>query len=173
MEERSFEKGRNLEGILNKYSDWKSKISNEVINYFIDTSAKVGAYALPMAVMEASRGLDLNQIIQSRTSVALVDAVVARVYGRTLDYARKKLNPHEKGGVRGYLVDTLTMMGIYAPVYSGILCSAGANEEQIISATGMLCGILALTARPFGKYILNPWRRYWRGKIKKIKNSRG
>ncbi len=148
----------------NESLTWKSILSNGLKNYLVDTSAKVGTYALPMAAMEASQGLELDQIIQSRTSVALIDAVAAIIYGKSLNYARKKLNPEKKGGIRGYLVDTLTMIGVYAPIYAGILYSTGAENEQVASATGILCGILALTARPFSKYILDPWRKYWKTK---------
>lgn len=142
----------------------ESKLFNGLKNYLVDTSAKVGTYVLPMAAMEASQGLEVDQIIQSRTSVALIDAIAARIYGKSLNYTRQKLNPEKRGGIRGYIVDTSTMMAVYAPIYAGILYSTGAENKQIASATGILCIILALTARPFSKYILDPWRKYWKTK---------
>lgn len=142
----------------------RDKVYNGIKNYLVDTTAKVGTYVVPMGLMEYSQGLDFGQIIQSRTSVALIDAVAARIYGKTLNYTRKKFNPESKGSVRGYIVDTTTMLGVYAPIYSGILYSVDAEPDEITSATAILCGILAVTARPFSKYILDPWRKKWNTK---------
>jgi hypothetical protein len=142
----------------------KNLIKREIKGYLVDTSAKVGTYALPMGLMEASRGLSLEQIIQSRTSVALADAVLGRIYGKALNYTRKKFKTEGTTGVRSYLVDTGTMLAVYDPAYTVILASCGADNDQIMTATACLSGILALTARPFSKYILDNWRRYWKSK---------
>lgn len=139
----------------------KSMLEREVKAYFVDTSAKVGTYAIPMALMEASRGLNLEQIVQSRTSVALADAVLGRIYGKALNYTREKFGTEGKTGMKSYLVDTVTMLAIYDPAYALILQSCGADSEQTASAVGFLSVILALTARPFGKYVLDNWRKYW------------
>lgn len=141
-----------------------STIKREAKAYFVDTSAKVGTYAFPMGIMEASRGLSLEQIIQSRASVALADAILGRLYGKALNYTRKKFNTEGKKGIKSYLVDTATMFAIYDPAYMLILKSTGANWDQIESATLYLTGILMLTARPFSKYILDNWRKYWKTK---------
>ena len=129
-------------------------------NYLIDTSAKVGCYAPIMAAMEAYNGLDGEQILQSRATAALIDVGVARVYGKTLDKTRK-LFKAEKSKLRSYLVDTATMVGVYSPVYAGILAATGADAKQIGGALLMGAGIAAVTARPFGKYVLNNWRKMW------------
>jgi len=139
----------------------KSMLEREVKAYFVDTSAKVGTYAIPMALMEASRGLDLEQIVQSRTTVALADAVLSRIYGKALNYTREKFGTEGKTGMKSYLVDTVTMLAVYDPAYALILQSCGADSEQTASAVGLLSVILALTARPFGKYVLDNWRKYW------------
>lgn len=157
-----FDQGTLEEQINNHDLPWKSKVANEVKEYLVDTSAKVGTYTVPMALMESSQGLELNQIIQSRTLVVLIDGVAAKVYGKALNYTREKMNPEQKSGMRGYCVDTLTMIGVYAPIYAGILCSVGVENKQIASATSILCGVLAVTARPFSKYVLDPWRVFWK-----------
>ncbi len=139
----------------------KSILEREIKAYLVDTSAKVGTYAVPMGLMEASRGLSLEQIIQSRTSVALADAVLGRVYGKALNYTREKFETEGKKGIKSYLVDTVTMLAVYDPAYALILQSCGASSEQTASAVGYLSILLALTARPFGKYVLDEWRKYW------------
>ena len=139
----------------------KAIFKRELKAYLVDTSAKVGTYAIPMGIMEASRGLSLEQILQSRTSVALADAVLGRVYGKALNYTRKKFRTASKKGIKSYFVDTATMAGVYVPAYMAILGCAGAKLEQIESASLCLTGILAVTARPFSKYILDNWRKYW------------
>lgn len=147
--------------------NWKSKLSNGLKNYLVDTSAKVGTYVIPMALMEASRSLNLNEIIQSRTSVALIDAITARIYGKSLNYTRKKFNPELKVGFRGYIVDTSTMLAVYVPIYAGILKGIeyfNDKEINISSACLFLTGMLVTTARPFAKYILDPWRKFWKTK---------
>ena len=140
---------------------FRDKLLRETKAYLIDTSAKVGTYAIPMAVMEASQGLTLSQICKSRASVALADAVLGRMYGLSLNQTRKWLNPELKSGARAYLVDTSTMLAIYVPGYAAILTAVGASDKQIGSAGLWLSGILITTARPFAKYALDPWRKYW------------
>jgi hypothetical protein len=132
-------------------------------NYLIDTSAKVMCYAPAMAAMEAANGLSAEQIIKSRTAAAIVDAGAARIYGKLRDYVRTKVNA-DKSPVRSYLADTLSMIGTYTPVYAGILAANGANAKQIGLSLAMGAGIAALTARPYGKYVLGRWRKYWRYK---------
>ncbi|MBU1199275.1 MAG: L-alanine exporter AlaE [Nanoarchaeota archaeon] len=148
----------NLEKIIGKF-DCRSVLQG-VQNYLIDTSAKVASYAPLMATMEAFNGLDGDQILQSRLSAALVDSVVARVYGKTLDYVRNKFHadPKEKS-MKNYFIDTITMISIYTPVYAGILFATGANLSQIGSALLMGAGIATVTARPYAKYVLAPWRK--------------
>jgi len=136
-------------------------LEREVKGYLVDTSAKVGTYVIPMGLMEASRGLSLEQILQSRASVALADVVLGRIYGKALNYTRKRFGTEGKTGIKSYLVDTATMLAVYDPAYALILDSCGADCDQIKSATAFLSVILALTARPFSKYILDNWRRYW------------
>ena len=51
---------------IKQYVPSVSIIKREAKAYLVDTSAKVGTYAIPMGIMEASRGLSLEQIIQSR-----------------------------------------------------------------------------------------------------------
>ena len=142
--------------------DWEeTNLKGMTKNWLVDTSAKVGAYAVPMGIMEASRGLSLEQILQSRASVALADAVLGRIYGKTLNYTRKKFGTEGKTGIKSYLVDTATMLAVYDPAYALILEGCGADYDQIQSATAILSVILVCTERPFGKYILNNWRKNW------------
>lgn len=143
----------NLENIIKKAKEGSQ-------NWAIDTSAKVLAYAPLMSAMEYYNGLDGDQIIQSRLSVALVDSFVARIYGKTLDFMRKKLDakPEEKS-MKNYLIDTGTMIGVYTPVYAGILYSAGAEHSQVAGALTMGAAIAAVTARPFAKCVLGPLRK--------------
>lgn len=136
-------------------------LKKEAKAYLVDTSAKVGAYAVPMGLMEASQGLSLEQILQSRGSVALADAVLGRIYGKTLNWSRNFFGTEGKTGLASYLVDTATMLTVYDPAYALILKSCGADTDQITSATAFLSVILTLTARPFSKYILDNWRGYW------------
>lgn len=135
-------------------------IKRSIRNYAIDTTAKVGCYAPVMATMEYYNGLNGEQILQSRVTAALVDAGIARIYGKTLDKTRT-LFKAEKNGWRSYVVDTATMIGVYSPVYAGILAAAGADAKQIGGALLMGAAIAAVTARPFGKYVLNNWRIMW------------
>lgn len=144
-----------LEGILNK-------IYNGFKNYLVDTSAKVGTYAVPMGLMEASKGMDMDEILQSRTTVALSDAILARIYGKALNYSRKRFNPENKKGIKGYLVDTLPMLSVYVPAYAITLKGIeyfNNKDFDIPSACLFLTGMLIVTARPFAKYILDPWRK--------------
>ncbi len=131
-------------------------------NWAIDTSAKVLAYAPLMGAMEAYNGLDGEQILKSRVAAALVDAGVARVYTKTADYLSKKFKVDpKKGGIKGWVLDTTAMVGIYTPVYAGILAVSGANTKQIGAALIMGAGIATITSRPFRKYFLMPWRKFW------------
>ena len=139
----------------------KDRIKREFKGYLVDTSAKVCTYAVPMALMEASRGLDLEQIVQSRTSVALADAVLGRIYGKALNYTREKFGTEGKEGFKSYGVDTATMLAVYDPAYALILQGCGADSEQTASAVAWVSVILALTARPFSKYVLDRWRNHW------------
>jgi hypothetical protein len=148
--ERANQTSGKLETLLNK-------TKAELRAYLVDTSAKVGAYALPMGLMEASKGMNFEEIVQSRTSVALADAVLARIYGKLLNKTREKFGEN-------YLVDTATMMAVYVPAYAGILKGIEYfhdKEIDIPSACVFLSGLLIGTARPFGRYVLNPWRKYW------------
>ncbi len=142
-------------------AETKSMLKREIKAYLVDTSAKVGTYAVPMGFMEASQGLSLEQILQSRGSVALADAVLGRIYGKALNWSRQKFGTEGKTGLASYLVDTATMLAVYDPAYALILQSCGADSEQTASAVGFLSMILALTARPFSRYILDNWRGYW------------
>jgi hypothetical protein len=129
-------------------------------NWAIDTSAKVLAYAPLMGAMEAYNGLDGEQILKSRAAAALIDAGAARVYTKTADYLSKKFNVDiKKGGFKGWLLDTVAMVGIYTPVYAAILKANGVDNHQTISALLMGAGIAAVTSRPFRKYALMPWRK--------------
>ena len=129
-------------------------------NWAIDTSAKVLAYAPLMGVMEACNGLEGEQIAKSRIVAALVDAGVARVYTKTADYLSRKFNVDLKeGGFKGWLLDSLAMIGVYTPVYAGILKVSGADNQQTVSALLMGAGIAALTSRPFRKYVLTPMEK--------------
>lgn len=145
----------------------EEKLRDGFKNYLVDTSAKVGTYVVPMAIMEASRGMDFDEILQSRTTVALADSVLARLYGKSLNYTRKKFNPEMKKGVRGYMVDTSTMLAVYVPSYAGILKGIeyfNGKDIDIPSACLFLTGMLVATARPFSKHILDPWRKFWKTK---------
>lgn len=153
------------ERLCGKESKWTGAVSNSIKNYLIDTSAKVGAYALPMALMESCNGLDASQVLASRATAAVVDAGVARIYGKARDFVRNKVHA-EKSAVRSYLADTLTMIATYTPVYAAILKANGATNEQTAYSLVMGAGIAALTARPYGKYILEPWRRFCKKKAK-------
>jgi hypothetical protein len=152
----------NLIETAKQYVPCWTAIKRETKAYLVDTSAKVGTYAVPMGIMEASRGLSLEQIVQSRTSVALADAVLGRLYGKALNYTRRKTDTEGKTGIKSYVVDTATMLAVYDPAYMLILKSTGANLEQIESATLWLTGILMLTARPFSKHVLDKWRKKWK-----------
>lgn len=142
-----------------------NKIKYEVINWAIDTSAKTGSYAPLMGAMEAYNGLDLDQILQSRASAALIDVGLARAYTKTADYLGKKFDVDIKdSSPKAWLLDSLAMIGTHAPVYAGILALAGADVKQIGYASIMGAGIGLSTSKPFRKYILAPWRKFWRYK---------
>lgn len=129
-------------------------------NWAIDTSAKVGFYAPLMATMEAYNGLEGEQIIKSRAAAALIDVGVARIYTKTADYLAQRYKVNlKKGGLKGWALDTVAMVGAYTPVYAGILAAAGADTKQIGYSLLMGAGIAAVTSRPFRKYILAPWRK--------------
>ncbi len=140
----------------------KDKIKYEVINWAIDTSAKTGAYAPLMGAMEAYNGLDFEQILQSRASAALIDVGLARAYTKTADYLGKKFDVDIKdGSLKAWGLDALAMIGTHAPVYAGILVAAGADAKQIGYASLMGAVIGLSTSKPFRKYVLAPWRKYW------------
>ncbi len=151
-EEREVEQKTSLAG----------RVKASVGNYLIDTSAKVACYAPIMAAMEAYNGLDGDQILQSRATAALVDTAVARIYTKTADYLSKKYEVDFKtGGVKGWALDTAAMVGVYTPVYAGILAAAGADAKQITYSLIMGAIIAACTSKPFRKYALMPWRKLW------------
>ena len=150
------------EDTLDSRASILEKAKKEIINYLIDTTAKVGCYAPVMATMEAYNGLNEKQILQSRAIAALTDVFVARVYTKTADYLSKKFNVDiKKGGLKAWALDTLAMIGVYTPVYTGILAANGADAKQIGSLLVMGAGIAATTSRPFRKYALMPWRKIW------------
>ncbi len=143
-----------------KQASLTERVQQGVRNYLIDTSAKIGCYAPIMAAMEAYNGLDSEQILQSRATAALIDTGVARVYTKTADYLSKRYNVDLKnGGIKGWALDTAAMVGVYTPVYAGILAAAGADAKQIGSSLTMGAIIAAITSRPFRKYVLMPWRK--------------
>jgi hypothetical protein len=130
-------------------------------NWAIDTSAKIAVFAPLMGAMEAYNGLDAEQIVGARATSALVDTFVARAYTKTADYLCKKLSVDpKKGGIKAWAIDTASMIGTYAPVYTGILYANGANHDQVISANVMAAAIATITSRPFRKYVLFPWRKF-------------
>ena len=136
------------------------RVKAGVRNYLIDTSAKVCFYAPIMAAMEAHNGLDGEQILQSRATAALIDSAVARVYTKTADYLSKKSHVDlKKGGIKGWVLDTAAMVGVYTPIYAGILVSSGADAKQIAYSLTMGAIIASITSRPFRKYALVPWRK--------------
>lgn len=148
--------------VNNRKPSLSEKVRQGIKNYAIDTTAKVGCYAPVMAAMEAYNGLDGEQILQSRATAALVDTGVARVYTKTADYFFKKFNVDiKKGGLKGWALDTVAMVGVYTPVYAGILAATGADAKQIGASLLMGAGIAATTSRPFRKYALMPWRKLW------------
>ena len=129
-------------------------------NYAIDTSAKIVCFAPLMGSMEAYNGMDSEQILKSRAVSALIDGGVARVYTKTADYLSKKFDVDmKKGGFKGWLIDTVAMVGVYTPAYAGVLAVAGADAKQIGSALLMGAGIATVASRPFRKYALMPWRK--------------
>ena len=150
----------NLEGIIEESSrpTWKARTKQAVRNYAIDTAAKLSCYAPVMATVEAGMGLDANQIMRSRAMSAVVDLVIARGYGKVLDYTRKKFHA-EKSELRSYLADTSAMIGTYVPAYTGILAANGADLTQIGCGAAMCAAIIAATARPYAKYVLNKFRK--------------
>jgi hypothetical protein len=136
------------------------KIKVGIENYLIDTSARLAIYTPLMSVMEASCGLDSNQIIRQRAASVVIDFFVGRIYGKTLSFVRKKVKP--KSWLGNYFVDTMSMIGVYSPVYVGMLAANGATSQQIKIALVKATLIGMLTARPFAKYVLNRWRKYWK-----------
>ncbi|MDP2925132.1 MAG: L-alanine exporter AlaE [Nanoarchaeota archaeon] len=152
---------KNLENII-------QNVKERIQNWAIDTSAKVLAYAPLMGAMEAYNGLGGEQILKSRTAAALIDTGVARIYTKTADYLSKKFDVDiENGGFKGWLLDTVAMVGVYTPVYAAILKASGADNQQTTSALLMGAGIAAVTSRPFRKYALIPWRKLWNYKTDK------
>jgi hypothetical protein len=140
----------------------RDRVNYGIINWAIDTSAKTGTYAPLMGAMEAYNGLDIGQILQSRTSAALVDVGLARIYTKVADYLGRKFDVDIKdGGPKAWLLDALAMIGTYAPVYAGILASTGADAKQIGRASLMGAIIGLSTSKPFRKYVLAPWRKFW------------
>jgi len=143
-------------------TSFSERAGQGIRNYVIDTTAKVGCYTPLMAAMEAYNGLNSEQILQSRVTATLVDAGVARVYTKTVDYLSKRFKVDIKdGGLKGLALDTLAMVGVYTPVYAGILAAAGADTKQTCRSLAMGAGIAAITSRPFRKYALMPWRKLW------------
>lgn len=134
-------------------------VKTECEKYLIDTSAKIIVFTPLMATLEAYKGLELTQIIESRAGMALIDLGAARVYTKLRDKIKEKVEP--KNRVSEYLVNTLPMIAVYSPIYAGLLAASGASYDQgkalLISGTI----IVALTAQPFAKYFLIPWRKYW------------
>jgi len=141
----------------------RDKLRYEMIKWAIDTSAKTGAYAPLMGVMEAYMGLDFQQILQSRAGVALIDVGLARAYTLTADYLGKKFDADIRdGSLKAWGLDALAMIGTHAPVYAGILALAGADAKQIgyASLWGAVIGLT--TSKLFRKYVLAPWRKLCR-----------
>lgn len=134
----------------------------------IDLSAKAAFYTPIMATEELANGLDIKQVLQSRALCLLYDIPLAPLYGRVLNYARKRFKSEEsQNKLLRYAVDTGTLFGVYAPAYTGVLALSGANIGQIGYALAGMGITIAATARPFGKYVLNNWRtrrNYWKNK---------
>ncbi|MEK6934757.1 MAG: L-alanine exporter AlaE [Nanoarchaeota archaeon] len=140
----------------------RDRIKYGSINWAIDTSAKTGTYVPLMGAMEAYNGLDIEQIFQSRASAALVDVGLARIYTKTADYLGKKFDVDIKdGSPKAWGLDALAMIGTHAPVYAGILVATGADAKQIGYASLMGAIIGLSTSKPFRKFVLAPWRKFW------------
>ncbi len=140
----------------------RDRIKYGAINWAIDTSAKTGVYAPLMGAMEAYNGLDIGQILQSRATAALVDVGLARIYTKTADYLGNKFDVDIKdGSPKAWGLDALAMIGTHAPVYAGILAAAGTDAKQIGYASLMGAVIGLSTSKPFRKFVLAPWRKFW------------
>lgn len=137
---------------------WRERAKQSVRNYAIDTAAKLSFYAPMMATVEAGMGLDAGQIMRSRAMSAIVDLGAARICGKVMNYTRKRFHA-EKSRLRSYLADTTAMIGTYVPTYMGILAANGASLEQIGCGAGMCALSIAATARPYGKYVLDRFRK--------------
>lgn len=131
-------------------------------NYLIDTSVKLAFYTPIMSTIEAANGLELDQIIQSRVSMALLDIGIARIYSKTADYLAELYDIDMKaGGLKAWSLDTCVMAAVYNSFYAPLLAFAGSNTEQISYSVAAGIVVTAATVRPFRKYALIPWREKW------------
>ncbi|NPE26961.1 hypothetical protein HNV12_03080 [Methanococcoides sp. SA1] len=139
-----------------------------VQNWAIDSSAKAIVYSVPMGAMEAginyvnTGGVQMDEVLATRAGVVLVDAVAARVYTKLADhlYDRFDIDP-ENGGLKAWATDSVAMILPYNFVYGCILGLSGDSGEEIGAKLGIGAGVALLTSRPFRKYILAPWRKFW------------
>lgn len=136
-----------------------------VKNWAIDTTANIMFYYPIMISIEALNGLTTKQIAENRGTSALIDIGLARIAGKTLDYTRRKFNP-EREKVKGYFVDTLTMMSIYLPVRAGIMAIYGVEPKQILKTSLSLSLTALVISKPF-TYCLDKWRKKWNYQTKK------
>jgi len=138
-----------------------TRVKHSLKNWAIDTSAKAAVYTPMLATIEASQGLDTEQIIAARLTSLALDAGIARAYTKLADYGYNLYSVNmNKGGMKAWAVDTTAMVSTYGPVYAGILYAYGADAKQIAAASTLGIFMAALTSRPFRKYVLAPWRKY-------------
>lgn len=150
------------------------KALDEVRNYFIDTTSRL-VYQPFFATIEVAAGFDMPQILRSRAVNLGIDAFMARTYGITRDIVTEKVKP--KTPMQKYLVDTLTALALNLPVRAAVTYySSGADMQKVACSVLGSSAIVFLTARPFTKFVMDPWRNYWNyNKYKKIgvENERG
>lgn len=138
----------------------EEKLRTALKNWAIDTSAYTLFYYPTVACVQLACGIKLNQVLKDRATAALVDVLLSRVAGKTLDYTRRNFNPNNTE-LRGYFVDTLTGMGVFVPVRVASLALYGVEAEKIAYSVGINIAINFVTGRPFSKFVLDNWRKYW------------
>lgn len=155
--EKNLEEGEKL----SRLDKLRGKLSEEVKNWIIDTSAKTAVLGPVMGIMEYCVGLETSEVLASRGKAAVLDVFLARSYGKVADSFAKMADVDIKdASLKSWLLDAFAMISTHSPVYAGILYSSGADVKEIGSALGFGALFGLAFSKPFRKYCVAPWRDF-------------
>lgn len=126
---------------------------SKLYNAAADIMAMNLFYTPFMTGVEMISGMELDEILISRLTAAVINTIIARPYSIARNKLFEKLNvTKESSFTKKYLSNTI--MGLFwLPIYAGILTVAGVDSEEMIKAMGQSLVLGGLTAGPYGMWL--------------------